>query len=75
MSRKAYIAKYPLNVSGDDLDEIILARDTYCSPELNKIWDELIVKRQKGEPMLQMWYSDENQVTCCATTNQPFPLS
>lgn len=74
MKRKCYIAKYPLNKEGNDLDEVILKCNTYCSPDMRKFWDELVAVRNPQDPMLQMWYSDEYQVDCLATTNQPFKL-
>lgn len=73
--RKAYIAKYPLNSKGNDLDEVILFSDTYWSEMLRHEWNKLVEVRKPSDPMLQAWYSDENLVTCVATTNQPFKLS
>lgn len=72
--RKCYIAKYPLNSSKNDLDEIILKSDSYYSPDMRRFWDELIAKQKNNDPMLQIWYSDENQVECLGSTNQPFRL-
>lgn len=72
--RKCYIAQYPKNLAGNDLDEIILKQDTYWSNEISVFWYELIANRKPSEPMLQAWYSDENDVRCLATTNQPFKL-
>jgi len=75
MSRKAYIARYPLRPDGKDLEEQIIYEDTYCSPALFAKWDELVAARQSPkEPMLQMWYSDSEQVLYMARTNQPFKL-
>jgi hypothetical protein len=72
--RKCYIAKYPLNKNGNDLDEIILLQNTHLTDEINHLWDDLIKNRNKNDPMIQIWYSDENQVICMATTNQPYKL-
>lgn len=73
--RFAYVARYPLDESGDDLREEIVARDTYWSPELDATFDRLAAARQPGDPMVQGWYADENEVACMATTPQPFRLS
>lgn len=75
MKRRAYIARYPLTLSGDDLSEVIIAEDTFWSPALSKLWNELTATRAKSDPMLQGWYSDSEQATCMAATNQPFKLS
>jgi len=74
MKRKAYIAKYPLDETGNDLKEIILFSDSYWSPFLRNKWNELISNRNPADPMLQGWYSDDNQVDIMASTNQPFIL-
>jgi hypothetical protein len=74
MKRRAYIAKYPLNEKGNDLVETILFKDTFWSPMLSQKWDELVAARKPGEPMLQAWYCDENQVNLMAGTDQPFKL-
>ena len=74
IKRKCYIARYPLNAARNDLDEIILIEDTYYSPRINAEWDRLVVERDRSDPMLQCWYSDADQVSCMAQTNQPFQL-
>ena len=77
MKRRAYIARYPLDETGNNLKEEILAEDTYWSPKLSNIWDKLVEEREpnwKTAPMLQAWYYDENQTDLVATTNQPFKL-
>jgi len=72
--RRAYIARYTLDADGQNLIETILATDEYWSRELSEKWDSLIKLRRAYEPMLQAWYSDADQVTCMATTNQPYIL-
>ena len=75
--RRAYVARYPLNAQGTDLDEQILMEDTYWSPKLNAAFDRLVAEREpnwKTAPMIQGWYSDADQVVCVAQTNQPFCL-
>jgi hypothetical protein len=72
--RKAYIARYPLNESGNDLNEEIIATDYFWSSILSAEFDRLTLNRHPKEPMIQGWYSDEYQVVCMATTNQPFKL-
>lgn len=74
ITRRAYIARYPINANGNELDEEIIATDTYWSPRLSETFDRLAAARGKREPMLQGWYTDENGVECMATTNQPFRL-
>lgn len=83
MKRRCYIARYPLNQAGNDLNEEILFEDTYWSPAVNAEWDRLVAKRitritpeqrYSREPMLQAWYVDCNGVECIAQTNQPFKL-
>lgn len=71
----AYIAKYELDESGDDLREVVLARDSYWSPALDEKFDRLVQARQPEEPMLQGWYHDGYNVQCMASTNQPYKLS
>lgn len=73
--RRAYIARYPLATCGNDLDEEIIARDTYWSPALSAQFDALARARQPGAPMLQGWYVDAEQVACMAFTDQPFRLN
>lgn len=73
--RRCYIARYPLDASGDNLKEEILFEDTHYNGKMMLAWLELIAKRKPSEAMLQMWYTDGNQVDCLATTNQPFHLS
>ncbi len=77
MSRRCYIARYPLNQAGNDLDEQILTEDTYYSPAIRARWEELVTEREpqwRTAPMLQCWYADCNEVACMAQTNQPFRL-
>lgn len=71
----AYIARYELDESGDDLREVVLMRDSYWSPALDAEFDRLALLRQSSEPMLQGWYHDDHNVQLIASTNQPFPLS
>ncbi len=82
-ARSCYIARYPLDAKGDDLEEQILFRDHYWSPALSAEWDRLVAERiaripagqrASAEPMLQAWYLDENAVECVAQTNQPIRL-
>ncbi len=84
MTRRCYIARYPLNPEGSDLTEEILVTDTFYSPRIRAEWDRLVAERiaripagerASKEPMLQCWYSDADQVVCEAQTNQPFRLS
>ncbi len=78
ITRRCYIARYPLNESGDDLREEILAEDTYYSPLIRAEWDKLVAEREpnwKTAPQLQCWYVDQNRAECLAQTNQPFRLS
>lgn len=70
----AYIAKYELDESGNDLREMVIARDSYWSPTLSAEWDRLTAVRQSSEPMLQGWYHDDYNVQCMASTNQPYTL-
>lgn len=81
--RRCYIARYPLNPAGNDLDEVILFKDSYYSQAVEKEWDRLVAERisripagqrYSVEPQLQCWYSDEQEVVCMAQTNQPFKL-
>ncbi len=72
--RKSYVAIYPLNESGNDLDEQIVMQDSYWSAKLNAEFDRLTIARNPKSPMVQGWYSDNQQVVCMATTNQPFQL-
>ncbi len=74
-SRRCYIAKYPLNSMGDDLNEIIIAKDTYFSPRMRELWRSLVSQRKPQDTMLQCWYSDQNGAECLCSTNQPFRLS
>lgn len=83
-TRRCYIARYPLNARGDDLNEEILHRDTYWSRDIEAAWDRLIAERiaripagqqLSSEPQLQAWYADNESVTCMAQTNQPFALN
>ena len=63
--RLAYIARYRSNAENNDLQEEILFRDTYWSPELSKEWERLTVSpRATGEPMLQAWYADRYSTVC-----------
>lgn len=73
MKSKCYLARYPL-VDGE-LKEEILIENTHFTKEIEKKWDELVAVRQPNEPMLQIWFSSDEQVTCLATTNQPYKLS
>lgn len=84
ISRRCYIARYPLNETGDDLAEQILLSDTYYSPAIMAEWDRLVAERiaripagqhASAEPALQCWYSDAEQVQCMVRTNQPIRLS
>ena len=55
MSRRCYIARYPLRADGKDLDEEILFRDTYYSPAVDSEWDRLVAEREPNHrtaPML-----------------------
>ena len=72
MNRKAYIAKYPLD--GNELREVILIADTYWSSRLSDYWEAATANRLPGEPMLQGWYADRNQVVCMVATDQPVKL-
>ena len=45
---RAYIARSPLTADGNDLDEEIIARDTYWSPALRAQWDALAEARRDG---------------------------
>ena len=75
MNRQAYIARYPLNASRDDLDEQILTRDGYWTEKMAREWERLTADRKPSDPMLQGWYSDCYAATLMACTNQPFRLS
>jgi len=75
LSRFAYVARYPLSDDGKDLIEVIIARDSFWSPKLNAAFDEAVKNRRTSDPMVQGWYSDQDQATLIASTNQPFPLS
>jgi hypothetical protein len=68
------VAKYPLAASGNDLDEVILATDRYYSEKISAAWDVATENRHPCEPMVQIWYSDDYQVVCLGTTNQPYIL-
>ena len=73
--RRCYIARYPLAHGGNDLNEEVLARDTWWSPGLRAQWETLTNARKPGDPMLQAWYTDTDQVVCLASTGQPYKLS
>ena len=81
MTRKCYIAKYPLSADGKDLNEVIMVEsilpddNKHWNREMSLLWDTLTFHRKPTDPMLQAWYADDMQVTCMATTNQPFKLS
>jgi hypothetical protein len=73
--KRCYVARYPLAHGGNDLNEVILARDTWWSPDLRARWEALTGTRKLGDPMLQAWYADTDQVVCVASTDQPYKLS
>ena len=63
MTRKAYIAVYP-----NPDNEIILAEDSYWSPNLRRTFDEAVIAYGQGGPLIQAWYCDEHQVVCLAAS-------
>jgi hypothetical protein len=70
----AYIAKYVLVKSGNDLREVVLMHGSYWSPALNVEFERLVSMRQFQDPMLQGWYYDNHQANLMRTTNQPYCL-
>ena len=65
MKRFAYIASYDNNVS-----ETVIMRDRYWSPELSARFSSLAETRNPGDPILQGWYSDPDQVVCMAVSSR-----
>ncbi len=74
MTSQAYIARYPLNASGDDLYEQVLVRDGYWTEKMAREWERLTADRKPSGPMLQGWYRDCHSTVLMAWTNQPFRL-